>query len=82
MTPEEYSLWRTRLQADYKRLFPPVLPKPRTTLGMGMLFPFTDADAKIGVNLASRAMTTEEWDAYVRSPAGWRIRRPGEEHPA
>jgi hypothetical protein len=47
-----------------------------TTLATGALFPLVDPTAELCVTMVSRAMTAEEWDSYVRSPAAMRKRRP------
>lgn len=47
-----------------------------TALSSGALFPLLDPNAELCATMASRAMTDDEWESYVRSPSAVRKRRP------
>lgn len=72
----EFYRWRRNLRADYARSLASERRPPCTTLSTGMLFPLTDPDAELAVTMCNRAMTSDEWESYRRSPAALRKRRP------
>ena len=71
-----FANYQRKLRADFSRSLQSAGKVALTALSTGVLFFLTDPDAPLAVTVCNRAMTAEEWDAYTRSPAAIRKRKP------